>query len=275
MSNAVSEETAMHFTVQCRYVENCDKKTTTWKLAAFSVWLDKISIVKFHIGGNCENFLKFSILKSYEKNCRIKISVIFLNIISIWWAGFLPFLSSCFIGRSAGSRSDDGRQLKLLLLSGGPRGKKVCPQWRQVGVCPLPHQVLRQLLRWVPSTHPCRIKGKCFQLPLYFPSMCLSLNSPVPSHIRSSAIRAGTGMRSVSVVQSVTSLWPRSPSAPRTTASCAGSAAPERMLHAATAVTNPYWLVRQSTSNTDFVLLAEKHHTQGVFGKLAHDSTYF
>lgn len=129
-------------------------------------------------------------------------------------------------------------------------------------MCPLPHQVLCQHLRRVPSTHLCGNKGMrdllavkflyiflirsviqyLTVLPLYF-----ALLSSVPSSIRSSVIRANTGMRSVSVAPSVTSLWPRSPSAPRRTASCVGSAAPERTLHAAMAAINPYWLVRLMT----------------------------
>lgn len=89
---------------------------------------------------------------------------------------------------------------------------------------------------------------------LVFPATCVQLSSKKTlqkispfSSIRSSATRADTGTRSVSAVQSVTSLWLRSPSAPRMTASCVGSAAPERMLHAATAVINPYWRVRLIT----------------------------
>ena len=80
--------------------------------------------------------------------------------------------------------------------------------------------------------------GPCF---LHVPVISLS----PPSSIRSSAIKAGSGTRSASVVRSVTSLWPKSPSAPRMIASCVGSAAPRRTLHAATAAINPSWLVRQ------------------------------
>lgn len=92
--------------------------------------------------------------------------------------------------------SDDGRQLALFLLSGGPWGEEVRPQRRQAGVRPLPHQVLRQLLRRVPPTHPCGIKGACYEqlsflcmhflsalssltaLPLCFPPTHLPSNSP-------------------------------------------------------------------------------------------------
>ena len=165
----------------------------------------------------------------------------------------LPFLSRLASSVAALSlpRSDDGRQLSLFLLSGGPRGKEVRQKRGQAGVRPLPHQVLRQHLRRVSSTHPCGIKGA--SIIMYFRSSgpC-SLNIPVvrlssipPSSIRSSAIRAGSGTRSVSGVQSVTSLWPKSPSAPRMIASCVGSAAPRRTRRAATAAINPSWLVRQ------------------------------
>lgn len=71
----------------------------------------------------------------------------------------LPSLSSWCIVVVSLPRSDDGRELKLFLLSGGPRGEEVRPQRGPAGVHPLPHQVLRQLLRRVPSSHPCGIKG--------------------------------------------------------------------------------------------------------------------
>lgn len=161
-------------------------------------------------------------------------------------------------------QSDDGGELALFLLSGGPRGEEVRPQRRQARLHPLSHQVLRQHLRRVPSTHPCGIKGVWSCICMYFLSGLtpfLPLHLPLiklPSSIRSSAIRVGTGMRIVSVVRSVTSLWPRSPSAPKTTASCVGSAAPERMLHAATAATKPYRLVRSIACKPRFYTISRK-----------------
>lgn len=80
-------------------------------------------------------------------------------------------------------------------------------------------------------------------------TFCYFIISPHNTHetvslpTRSSAIRAGSGMRSVSVVPSVTSLWLRSLSAQRTTASCVGSAAPGRTPLVVTAAINPYLLV--------------------------------
>lgn len=172
----------------------------------------------------------------------------------------LPFISPCFSGSSSNSQSNNVRQLTLLLLSGGPRRKKVCPQWRQTSVRPLPHKVLRQLLCRVSSTDPCGIKGRpsLSALSSLHVTSFIIISLFLLSAIRSSTIRAATGMRSVSAAPSVTSLWPRSRSAPRTTASCVESAAPERMHHVAMAATNPYWLVRASTA---FRLLAEKQHT--------------
>lgn len=121
----------------------------------------------------------------------------------------------------------------------------------------LPHKVLRQLLRRVPPSHLRGNKGvssscislcgfRSFGISCHLRPAVIQKISPFSS-IRSSATRADTGTRSVSAAQSVTSLWLRSPSAPRMTASCVGSAAPERMLHAATAVINPYWRVRLIT----------------------------
>lgn len=135
--------------------------------------------------------------------------------------------------------SHDGRQLTLFLLSGGPRWEEVRPPRRQTSVRPLPHQVLRQLLRRVPPTHPCGVKGTA---PSVYSVSWMHL-SPVPLATRSSTIRAATGTKSVSAAQSATRTWPRSRSAPKTSASCAGSAARKRPLHGAMAATNLYWPV--------------------------------
>lgn len=70
--------------------------------------------------------------------------------------------------------------------------------------------------------------------------------SPVPLAIRSSTTRVATGMKIVSAAPGATRTWPRSPSAPKTSASCAGSAARRRTLRGATAATNPYWPVRSA-----------------------------
>ncbi len=74
----------------------------------------------------------------------------------------VPFLSS-----------GDGRQLALFLLSGGPQWEEVCPKRRQAGVRPLPQQVLCKLLRRMPSTDPCGIKGAFSQFATTEFSWCM------------------------------------------------------------------------------------------------------
>lgn len=79
---------------------------------------------------------------------------------------------------------DDGWQLSLFLLPGGPRWEAVCPKRGEAGVCSLSHKVLRQLMCRMPQTHLSGDKGVFSRwiwtgLGLYF-SMYLLRNSCFP-----------------------------------------------------------------------------------------------
>lgn len=77
--------------------------------------------------------------------------------------------------------------------------------------------------------------------------------SPLPLAIRSCTTRVATGTKSVSAAQSATRTWPRSRSAPKTSASCAGGAAPKRPPRGAMAATNLYWPVLQDITSVFFL----------------------